>query len=422
MGKKRKISEYIRQVADSHKVIVFTGARQTGKTTLAKDFFHGYTYISIEDPVMRKNYTQLSSAQWKNSFPRAILDEIQKEPVLVESIKAVYDQFPETHYVMTGSSQFLLLEKVRESLAGRCYIFELYPFTLPEMQTKSFEDAVPDSLFQKCLRNSSSKETIHKNISEILPSFLLDANYASKSAAWDFYKKFGAYPALMDEKRTDEERYLWLKNYVSTYLERDIRDLASFRDLEPFVRLQQYLALQTGQTVNTSSIARQIGVSSKTVQRYITYFQISYQVITLQPWTKNENKRLVKSPKIHYLDNGILQTVLLKRGGITGAEFESLVIAEIYKQTKALNSDARFYYLRTLDGFEVDLLIETQEGYFAFEIKMAEHISKTDAGNLLKVGNFLDKPLLHSFLVSNDTNTQSFGENCTTINAAYLLG
>lgn len=413
MGKGRKISEYIRQFSDSHKVIVFTGARQTGKTTLAKDFFHGYTYISIEDLVMRKNYTQLSSAQWKNSFPKAILDEIQKEPVLVESIKAVYDQFPETRYVMTGSSQFLLLEKVRESLAGRCYIFELYPFTLPEMQTKSFEDAVPDSLFQRCLRNSFSKENIRKNLSEILPSFLLDANYTSKSAAWDFYKKFGAYPALIDEKLTDEERYLWLKNYVSTYLERDI---------EPFVRLQQYLALQTGQTVNTSSIARQIGVSPKTVQRYITYFQISYQVITLQSWTKNENKRLVKSPKIHYLDNGILQTVLLKRGGITGAEFESLVIAEIYKQAKALNSDVRFYYLRTLDGFEVDLLIETQEGYFAFEIKMAEHVSKTDAGNLLKVENFLDKPLLHSFLVSNDANTQSFGENCTAINAAYLLG
>ena len=422
MNKNRKISEYIRQVSDSPKVIVFTGARQTGKTTLAKDFFHDYKYISIEDPIMRKNYTQLSSAQWKNTFPKAILDEIQKEPVLVESIKAVYDQFPETRYVMTGSSQFLLLEKVRESLAGRCYIFELYPFTLPEMQTKSFSDEVPDSLFQKCLRKSSNQENIRAIISEILPSFLLDSNYVSKYEAWDFYKKFGAYPALIDENLTDEERYLWLKNYVSTYLERDIRDLASFRDLEPFIKLQQYLALQTGQTINTASIARQIGVSPKTVQRYITYFQMSYQVITLQSWTKNENKRLVKSPKIHYLDNGILQTVLLKRGGITGAEFESLVIAEIYKQAKALNSDARFYYLRTLDGFEVDLLVETFDGYFAFEIKMAEHISKTDAGNLLKVAGFLDKPLLHSFLVSNDTNTQSFSDTCTAINAAYLLG
>jgi len=113
MNKGRKISEYIKQVADSPKIIVFTGARQTGKTTLAKDFFHNYTYISIEDPIMRKNYTQLSSVQWKNTFPKAILDEIQKEPVLVESIKAAYDQFPETRYVMTGSSQFLLLEKVR---------------------------------------------------------------------------------------------------------------------------------------------------------------------------------------------------------------------------------------------------------------------------------------------------------------------
>jgi predicted AAA+ superfamily ATPase len=145
-------------------------------------------------------------------------------------------------------------------------------------------------------------------------------------------------------------------------------------------------------------------------------------MITLQAWSKNEGKRLVKTPKIHYLDHGILQAVLVKRGGMTGSEFESLVIAEIYKQTKALSIEARFYYLRTQDGAEVDLLVEVPSGYFAFEIRMAEHVGKHDAKHLNKLEEFLDKPLLHAFVVSHDTNISEIGQRCLAIHAAYLLG
>ncbi|MCQ2595080.1 MAG: DUF4143 domain-containing protein [Treponemataceae bacterium] len=192
--------------------------------------------------------------------------------------------------------------------------------------------------------------------------------------------------------------------------------------MESFVKLQQYLALQTGQTINISSISKQIGVSEKTVRKYITYFELSYQMISLASWEKNQSKRLVKTPKIHYLDNGILQTVLLKRGGITGSEFESLVIAELYKQIKAIFTDCRFYHLRTSDGYEIDFLIELAEGYFAFEIKLAEKTDKKDARHLLRLQEFLDKPLIHSFVLSNDMEVKQLGENCTAIHAAHFTG
>jgi predicted AAA+ superfamily ATPase len=256
---------------------------------------------------------------------------------------------------------------------------------------------------------------------DFLPSFYLDKKMHEKKRVWDFYNKFGAYPALFNEEVDDDDRYRWLRDYVKTYLERDIRDLANFRELEPFIKIQQYLALQTAQTINASAIAQALGISVKTVQRYIRYFELSYQAITLPAWSRNQNKRLVKAPKLHYLDNGVLQAVLKKRGGITGAEFESLVIAEMYKQVKNSRFDAAFYHLRCASGPEIDALIELQEGYLAFEIKMTESVNPYDARHLQRLAPLLDKPLLHGFLLTNAAETVSIAPNVTAINAAYFL-
>lgn len=414
--KNRKLGKLIQQKHASKigRIIVFTGARQTGKTTLARKLFPNYEYISIEDPVTRGNYTSLTARQWESTFPFAILDEIQKEPKLIESIKSVYDQWGSPKYILLGSSQLLLLEKVKESLAGRCIIFELYPLTLPEILTESWDSPVQDSLFQKILK---------ENVTTIapFPSFLLDKNMAQKQKAWQHYLKYGGYPAVVNRELSEEERYDWLNNYVRTYLERDIRDLASFRDLQPFIKLQRYLAINTGNLINATAVATQLGINSKTVQRYIRYFELSYQLITLPAWARNKNKRLVKTPKIHYLDNGIIQAVLQKRGGITGNEFESLVIAELYKQIKTINIPASFYHLRTHDGREVDLLIEVANGYYAFEIKMADKIRKYDARHLKQIGQLLDKPLLHAWVLSNDTETHFFENNITAVSAPLFL-
>lgn len=394
--------------------MVFTGARQTGKTTIAKVGFPDYAYLAVEDPVTRKQYMALTSMQWKELFPKAVLDEVQKEPQLIESIKAVYDQWNEPRYIITGSSQLLLLNKVRESLAGRCIIFEIFPLTIPELETKSWNDSVCDSTFQTLLQTGS--------LPTQYPSFTLDPAYAMKMKAWAHYIRFGGYPALADDTMDDEDRYRWLSSYVRTYLERDVRDLANFRDLEPYMKLQLAIALQTGGVFNISSLATHAGISPKTVKRYLQYLEMSYQTLTLQPWERNESRRLVKSPKIHYLDYGVLQAVIGKRGTPTGNEFEGIVVAELYKQAKQTELPVRFYHLRTSNGSEVDCLLETSDGYYAFEIKQAERVKPMDARHLKTLQTLLDKPLKHAFVVSNDIECKVFDTNITAIHAAALLG
>ena len=412
--KNRKMASYIKQRSRSRfgRILVLTGARQIGKTTLVKEVFPDYTYVSIEDPVSRNAYLNLTAGQWAMLYPKALLDEVQKEPVIIESIKAVYDQFEDPRYVLLGSSQLLLMEKVRESLAGRCTIVEMYPLTLPELRTKNWKDDVTCSMFQNLLKGNENM---------YFPSFLLDADREKKLEAYSHYMKYGGYPAISGNNSDENEKFNWLHNYVRTYLERDIRDLASFRNLEPFVQLQQYLALNTGNIINASSISKELGLSIKTVQRYIKYFEISYQAIVLPSWSKNQNKRLVKSSKIHYLDHGILQAVLHKRGGMTGNEYESAIIAEIFKQAKNVQSLARFSFLRTHDGKEVDLLLEFDDGYYAFEIKMAKKVEKIDAKNFYDLENILDKPLKKAFVLSNDNETKYFNDKIIAVNAAMFL-
>jgi uncharacterized protein len=414
--KNRKTADLIvqRNRWKTGRIVVLTGARQTGKTTLVRHLFPDYEYISVEDPVMRGRYSQLTASQWKTLYPTAILDEVQKEPALIESIKSVYDQWEYPKYFLLGSSQLLLLEKVKESLAGRCIILEFFPLILPELRTTSWNDPVEDSLFQAELKNEAG--------GDFLPSFLLDKKMAGKQKAWDHCLAFGGYPAVSDEALNAEERYVWLQNYVRTYLERDIRDLASFRDLEPFVKLQRYLAENTATLVNATEIANHLGLTSKTIQRYIRYFELSYQSVVLSAWAKNPNKRLMKMPKIHYMDNGIIQAVLQKRGGITGNEFESMVVAEIYKQIKTINAAVQLFHLRTHDGKEVDLILEMPGYYLAFEIKMTERVTKSSAKNLRGLEEILDKPLKRSYILSNDRETKYFGEKTVALNAAMFLG
>lgn len=413
--KNRALYSYIEKKHQSRtgRIIVLTGARQTGKTTLVKKLFSDYEYLSIEDPVMRVEYNKLTAAQWKNNYPRAILDEVQKEPRLIGSIKAVYDQWDEPKYILLGSSQLLLLEKVKESLAGRCIIMELFPLTLPELTTQSWEDPLRNSLFLDFIRTGFQHD--------FLPSFFMDKRMPEKKAALDHATKFGGYPAVSEDILSAEEKNDWLKNYVKTYLERDIRDLASFRDLDPFVKLQRYLALNTGNLVNASAIAGHLGISSKSVQRYIQYFELSYQAISLMAWSRNKSKRLVKSPKIHYLDSGVINAVLQKSGGMTGNEYESFVISEIFKQIKNADIPVSFYHLRTFDGREVDLLLEFPEGYIAFEIKMSENINKRDSKNLKNLKDLLDKPLIQSFILSNDPKTKYFDDKIVALHTGYFL-
>jgi len=393
------------------RILVITGARQTGKTTLVKELFNDYSYVSIEDPVVVDEFKKLSASQWKSLYPQAILDEVQKEPQLVESIKAVYDQYPEPKYILLGSSQILLMQKIRESIAGRSDIIEMYPLCLPELLTQSWDDSIQYSYFQQILLGNTPSNN----------PFLLDPLHARKKQVYDTFLKFGGYPAISDEDISDKEKYSWLKNYVSTYLERDIRDLAEIRNLHPFKKVQKILAIQTGQLVNFSQLALDASVTSKTTQRFLEYMNISYQTLSLQAWNRNAKKRLVKSQKVHYMDVGVMRAILQKRDMLNGHEFESAIVSEIYKQAKSVDAEVSFYHLRTSDGREVDLLIEMEKGYIAIEVKMGEKMRAVDGKHLRGLEAILDKPILHRFVLSNDLSLQELEEGILAVPAVQFL-
>ena len=191
--------------------------------------------------------------------------------------------------------------------------------TLPELLTNGFNDNLKPSFFEQYCNNM-------REVKDVYPSFLLNPGYAAQKNAYDFYLCYGGYPALTDNALRDEEREEWLKMYVRTFLERDIRDLVTFRDLEPFVKLQRYLANTTGSLVNFSSIAKETGVSVPTVQRFVRYMEISYQCVTLPAWFSNPLKKLVRSPKIHFLDGGVLRAVLQKKASLPEMNTKALLL------------------------------------------------------------------------------------------------
>ena len=398
------------------RIVALTGARQTGKTTLAKKVLPDCAYLSLDDPIARPQYLNLSVPQWYHQYPQAILDEIQKAPQLFETVKGVYDAYDDCRYLLTGSSQILLMDKVRESLAGRMTLLELYPLTLPEMQTQSWQDVIEPSLFVQCL----GRIELFKQLSARIPA--TSERYAVASKVFEDYLQYGAYPVVHTPDLHHEEKREWLKNYVKTYLQRDVRDLANLRELEPFVSAQYATATLTGRIANYSEIAHLASISPKTAKRFLTYLEMSYQVFKLQPWFRNTGKRLSKSAKIHFMDTGIFRVVLGRRGPLTGQEFESAVVAEIYKQIKSYQIDVHLFHLNTADGREIDLLIEMEEGYVPIEIKQTNKISSSSARHFHQLETILDKPVIHSIVLSNDIEIKSFGETITALPVAFFLG
>lgn len=396
------------------RLIALTGARQTGKTTLVQAGFPEYDFVSLEDPIVRPDFIALSAAQWHQRFPRVILDEIQQAPSIVESVKAVYDRYPDARAILLGSSQILLMEQIRESLAGRVTLMELYPLTVPEMMTDSWHDPVVESRLVRYLVTGDL---------DVLSSGIprQSDRYARAVDHLNHYLEFGGMPLVSDDTLSREDKYGWLRDYLRTYLQRDLRDLADLRDLVPYVRMLRALGELAGGLLNMNELARLAGVTHRTIKRFVTYLEISYQVIQLQPWFRNRNKRLSKSPKVHFIDSGIQRVLLNRRGQPTGPEFESAIVAEIYKQVRNLRLPVDCYHLRTADGREVDLLIETEAGYVPIEIKSKDKVSYKDARHLRRLEEILDKPVLQAMVLSNDPQVRDLGDGVMCFPVGWAL-
>ncbi len=379
---KRIISKKLPE-PNNKKIVLLTGARQTGKTTLAKLHYDTLKYFNLDSQEIRDSLKKISSFNWGRDVGRAILDEVQKEPSLFDKIKYAYDSDLVDFQVILGSSQILLLKNICESLAGRVSLYELYPLMFCELLYKG---TYPDGLI---LLNQLLKTDRISNLLNNVSTVLIGYDDIRLKDIENYLLTWGGMPALL-HIQYEEEKKKWIKDYSYTYLERDLLDLSRLNDLEPFKKFQKLSALRTGNLLNYSEIARDAGISVDTAKRYIEYLKISYQTILIQPYFENLTSTVVKTPKIYWLDMGILRYLTGNWGEvINGNVYETFVVSEIYKYIKTMQLDCEIYFYRTKSGMEIDLLLKTSKGILGIEIKNRNSIDKSDFSNLKKIGDYL---------------------------------
>ncbi|NOZ60936.1 MAG: ATP-binding protein [Calditrichaeota bacterium] len=381
--KYRILQNYLPQ-SNEKGLILLTGARQTGKTTLAKLTYPELKYINLDAPENRELVREISTHSWGKDIGNAIIDEAQKEPIVFDKIKFSYDEKEITFQVILGSSQILLMKNIRESLAGRVSIHELWPLLMSEICYDKANTLPPAPLIDKIITEKSLEEVFLFE-----PSALFGREQNGRLRAEQYLLKWGAMPALLHIP--DDKKRKWLRDYEYTYLERDIADLARLTDLMPFRKFQKLSALRSAQLLNYSELARDAGVSVDTARRYLQYLTISYQVILLQPYFKNITSSLVKTPKLYWLDVGLFRTLTGFLGEMSGQLFETMVVSEIFKWIKTRQRDAEIYFYRTRSGLEIDLLITTPDGVIGLEIKSRDKIAQSDFTGLVKIANILGR-------------------------------
>jgi len=359
--------------SNERRLVLITGARQTGKTTLALQHYPGLTYISLDEVETRQRMRELPSRAWGQSVGRAILDEAQKAPSLFEKIKFAYDRGDVDFSVLLGSSQVLMLKRIRETLAGRVFVYELWPLLLAEM-------IAPDTpvipLFDHLLTQAGSADAILDNLS---PMVFGEASFEAQK--WLTYAlKWGGMPALTT--LNDGERRDWLHSYALTYLERDISDLAQLHSYAPFRKFQRLAALRSGQLLSYADLARDAGVSPGSAKNYLRYLELSYQLFLLPPFFSNQTKRLVKSPKLYWVDVGLWREQTGMWGDLSGALLETFVVSECYKWVKTMQRPVELSFYRTHGGTEVDLALENEYGVWGIEIKSSMQVSRSQARSL----------------------------------------
>lgn len=348
----RDIEKLLAKALKQFPVCLITGPRQAGKSTLLQNFLKTYQYVSLDDPFIA-NLAKNDPKLFLSSYPAPlIIDEIQYAPELLRYIKILVDKDRQTYgqYVLTGSQIFSLMKGVSESLAGRIAIFHLYPLSWNELQ-------------------------------KVTPSAQYHANQVSKQMIQGFYPEFFTNPQI--------DKKLWFASYISTYVERDVRNIKAITDISRFQTFIGLLAARAGQLLNISEVAKECGISQPTAKDWIFILESTYLIYLLKPYHNNLSKRLIKSPKLYFIDTGILcyLTGIMNeeqflRSPQRGSIFENMVIMEFRKRLALNTQYTQFYFYRTTTGVEVDLIIQTGSETNAYEIKFAETLSKNMAQSL----------------------------------------
>lgn len=329
----REARATVEKLAEGFPIVALTGPRQSGKTTLVREFFADRAYVTLEDPEQRAFAQRDPRGFLKRFDDGAIIDEAQRCPNLFSYLQGVVDSRRRMgDFILTGSQQFGLQSGISQSLAGRVGLLQLLPFSMPELDAAGL---LPDSLDEMLWR--------------------------------------GGYPPLYDRPLSPD---LWFPNYVATYLERDVRQMLAVQDLDLFQRFVKLCAARTGQLLNLSSLATDCGISHVTARKWLSVLEASYIVMRLPPYFRNFGKRLVKTPKLYFLDTGLAAWLLGIRDAAAlntyaqrGALFETLVVSEFVKRRYNAAQPADLYFWRDNVGHEVDLLFEAGQKLQAVEIK-----------------------------------------------------
>lgn len=358
------VPRHVKKILKDHfskaRSLLLLGARQTGKTTLARSTFPRLRYVSLENPDEFR-FSQEDPKSWLAQFPKgAVLDEIHRVPSLFSWLQGLIDE-KKIKFVLTGSQNILLMEKTSQTLAGRMSILTLPPLTQAEINGHPSKPP-EDSLF------NPHAPAAHPR-GNLLDSILR-----------------GGYPEPVTKPAN---RSFWFSDYIHTYVERNVRQLLNVKDLLSFQRFLSLCAGRSGQILNKASLANDAGLSHGTVGHWLSVLQTSGLVYLLAPYHKNFNKRIIKSPKLYFLDTGLLcrllgihQTSEIQHHPLLGAIFETFVVSEIRKTLFNLGREPNLFFWRDQNGLEVDLLVPQGPDFLPLEIKLGQTISGDSFKNL----------------------------------------
>lgn len=351
----RELSSVLEEAYRYFSVITVTGPRQSGKTTLIRNMFPHLPYYSLESLDIRSFAENDPIAFLNQNEEGMILDEVHNAPDLLSYIQGIVDEHPDKRYILSGSSQFAMLKRVTQSLAGRTAVFELMPLSYSE--TKDLTADVP---LDKLLFN-------------------------------------GFYPAIYSGRNIPEFLY---PAYMKTYLDRDVRDLLQIKDMMQFHIFIKLCAGRIGSLFKASELANEIGVSPNTITSWLSVLQASYIVTLLPPYFENTSKRLTKMPKLYFLDTGLACYLLgiespeqLSRDKMRGALFENFVVTEALKQRYNQGKESNLYFYRDSNQNEIDLLLKRNTRLYGIEIKSSMTYHKDFEKALKRIDEWVKAPV-----------------------------
>lgn len=361
----RVASTLVERACGMSPVVIVLGARQTGKTTLVRSIpaLAGRRYATLDDIEFR-DQAQREPDQLLRQSEVWTIDEVQRTPDLLLAIKYAVDSTPSRRpgqFVLTGSANLLMMERVSESLAGRAVYVSLWPFTRRERAGLG--------------TTGPWTELLSRPFAD-WPQLL--SKHEGPREDWRAAVRVGGFPVPAHELRTGDERALWFSGYVQSFLERDLRDLRAVQDLADFRRLMRAACLRLGNLVNQTELGRDVYMSQPQVHRYLNLLETSYQVVRVPAFSVNRTRRLIKTSKLFWSDPG-LAMYIAGESEPRGAHLENLVLMDLIVWRDAQARRPEVFYWRTASGLEVDFVVESRNRLLPIEVKSTKSLESSDA-------------------------------------------